>query len=94
MLPAARRILGRWSVGKVITENGGHGCRRLTGWDGKEASLIAIGTRAGMPGFRRQALLRAKTFWSLVYENSTISLADTRRGEIRVLVIGSCVFVP
>jgi hypothetical protein len=31
---------------KVRSENGGHGCRRLTGWDGREASLIAIGTRA------------------------------------------------
>jgi hypothetical protein len=31
---------------KQRSENGGHGCRRLTGWDGKEASLIAIVTRA------------------------------------------------
>jgi hypothetical protein len=55
ILPAARRTLGFWSVGKVRTENGGHGCRRLTGWDGKEASLIATGTRAEMTGFRLQA---------------------------------------
>ena len=35
-LPAARRTLGRWSVGKVRTENGGYGCGRLSGWDGPE----------------------------------------------------------
>jgi len=45
-LPAARRTRNRWSVGKVITENGGHGCRRLTGRDCKDDSLVAIGTRA------------------------------------------------
>ena len=31
-----------------------------------------------LPSRWRGALLRAKTFWSLVYENSTISLADAR----------------
>ena len=31
---------------KYITENGGHGCRRLYVRDGMEASLIAIGTKA------------------------------------------------
>ena len=45
-LPAARRTLGRWSVSKVRSENGGHGCRRLYGWDSMDAGLIAIGTRA------------------------------------------------
>ncbi len=29
-LPAVRRIHGRWLVRKERSENGGHGCRRLT----------------------------------------------------------------
>ena len=45
-LPAARRDRGRRSVSKVRIENGGHGCRRLYGWDSKDAGLVAIGTRA------------------------------------------------
>ena len=37
-------------------------------------------------------VLRAKTFWSFVYENSTISPADARRMGHRLNVLGSCYF--
>jgi len=45
--PLQNALLAAGLREKYRTENGGHGCRRLYGWDGMDASLVAIGTRAG-----------------------------------------------